>query len=179
MSGSMTSTKASFTTPDGVSIVYTLHAKSPTKSGESSARPRIALIHSLALDQSVWDGVVPLLTEYADVLAYDCRGHGKSGRPKMKFAPELFAADLAGLLDHVNWPSITLAGCSMGGCIAQAFAGGLVWTHRAEGLARARRDRGQQGIPGAIGFSGDPLGQRCISRGTSGGDPLEYGCVPC
>jgi 3-oxoadipate enol-lactonase len=107
----MTSTKASFAASDGVSIIYTLHSKP----GESSSRPRIALIHSLALDQSVWDGVVPLLTEHADVLTYDCRGHGQSGRPKMKFTPELFAADLAGLLDHVKWPSITLAGCSMGG----------------------------------------------------------------
>ena len=119
----MISTKGIFTAPDGVSIAYTVHTKSPAKSGESSARPRIALIHSLALDQSVWEGVVPLLTEHADVLTYDCRGHGQSGRPKMKFTTELFAADLAGLLDHVNWPSITLAGCSMGGCIAQAFAG--------------------------------------------------------
>jgi 3-oxoadipate enol-lactonase len=129
MSGSTASTKASFTTPDGVSLVYTVHGRS----GESSARPRIALIHSLALDQSVWDGVVPLLSEHADVLAYDCRGHGESGRPKMKFTPELFAADLAGLLDHLNWPSITLAGCSMGGCIAQAFAG--VYPDRVKALA--------------------------------------------
>jgi 3-oxoadipate enol-lactonase len=129
MSGSTTSTKASFTAPDGVSIVYTMH----TRPAESSVRPRIALIHSLALDQSVWDGVVPLLTEHADVLAYDCRGHGRSGRPKMRFTPELFAADLAGLLDHARWPSITLAGCSMGGCIAQAFAG--VYPDRVQALA--------------------------------------------
>jgi len=123
MSGSVTSSKASFTAPDGVSIAYTLHAKSGHSKSESPLRPRIALIHSLALDQSIWDGVVPLLSEHADVLTYDCRGHGQSGRVKMKFTPELFAADLAGLLDHVNWTSITLAGCSMGGCIAQAFAG--------------------------------------------------------
>jgi 3-oxoadipate enol-lactonase len=57
------------------------------------------------------------------VLTYDCRGHGKSGRAKTKFTPELFAADLAQLLDHLNWPRVALAGCSMGGCVAQAFAG--------------------------------------------------------
>jgi 3-oxoadipate enol-lactonase len=131
MSGSMTSSKASFTASDGVSIAYTVHAKSAP--GGSPVRPRIALIHSLALDQSFWDGVVPLLTEHADVLTYDCRGHGKSGRAKMKFTTELFAADLAGLLDHVNWTSIALAGCSMGGCIAQAFAG--VYPERVQALA--------------------------------------------
>lgn len=120
-----------FAAPDGLSIAYTLHA--PSRPGGSPVRRRIALIHSLALDQSIWDGVVPLLTPHADVLTYDCRGHGKSGRPKMKFTPELFAADLAGLLDHVNWPRATLAGCSMGGCIAQAFAG--VYPVRVQALA--------------------------------------------
>jgi 3-oxoadipate enol-lactonase len=124
----MTSTKGNFTAPDGVSIAYAVHAESG-----SVVRPRIALIHSLALDQSFWDGVVPLMTKHADVLTIDCRGHGKSGRPKMKFTPELFAADLAGVLDQVNWTSIVLAGCSMGGCIAQAFAG--MYPKRVQALA--------------------------------------------
>jgi 3-oxoadipate enol-lactonase len=119
MSGFVTSSAGNFTAPDGLSIACTLH----TASLPGGSRPRIALIHSLALDQSIWDGVVPLLTAHADVLTYDCRGHGKSARPKMKFTPELFAADLASLLDHLNWPRVTLAGCSMGGCVAQAFAG--------------------------------------------------------
>jgi 3-oxoadipate enol-lactonase len=121
MSGAVTSSAASFVAPDGLSIAYTLHAAA--RPSGSPARPRIALIHSLALDRSIWDGVVPLLMQHADVLTCDCRGHGSSGRPKMKFTPELFAADLAHLLDHVNWPRVTLAGCSMGGCVAQAFAG--------------------------------------------------------
>ena len=127
----MTSLAKNFIAPDGLSIAYTLHAEA--RPDGSPARPRIALIHSLALDQSIWDGVVPLLVRHADVLAYDCRGHGKSGRPKMKFTPELFAADLASLLDHVGWPSVTLAGCSMGGCVAQAFAG--VYPDRVQALA--------------------------------------------
>jgi 3-oxoadipate enol-lactonase len=129
MSGAVTSSAASFTAPDGLSIAYTLH----TASQPGGSRPRIALIHSLALDQSIWDGVVPLLTAHADVLTYDCRGHGKSARPRMKFTPELFAADLANLLDHVNWPRVAIAGCSMGGCVAQAFAG--VYPDRVQALA--------------------------------------------
>ena len=119
MSGSITTLAGTFAAADGCSIAYTLRT-APQQSGE---RSRIALIHSLALDRSFWDGVVPLLASHADVLTYDCRGHGKSGRAKMTFTPELFARDLAGLLDHLHWPDAAVAGCSMGGCVAQAFAG--------------------------------------------------------
>ena len=131
MNNLVTSSTGSGTAPDGASIVYTLHAAQP-RSG-SPARPRIALIHSLALDRSFWNGVVPLLTPHADVLAFDCRGHGQSAKVKMTYTAELFAGDLAGLLDHVNWPNAVIAGCSMGGCVAQAFAG--VYPDRAKALA--------------------------------------------
>jgi 3-oxoadipate enol-lactonase len=70
VSGAVGSSAASFTAPDGLSIAYRLHAVARPV----ASRPRIALIHSLALDQSIWDGVVPLLTQHADVLTYDCRG---------------------------------------------------------------------------------------------------------
>ena len=116
---------------DGATIAYTLHSAEGLSA--SGARPRIALIHSLALDRSFWDGVVPLLTPSADVLTYDCRGHGKSAKAGMTYTAELFAGDLAKLLDHVNWPRAIIAGCSMGGCIAQAFAG--VYPDRAQALA--------------------------------------------
>jgi 3-oxoadipate enol-lactonase len=131
MSSAMSSFTANATAPDGASIAYTLHSAEPPNG--SPARPRIALIHSLALDRSFWNGVVPLLTNHADVLTFDCRGHGQSAKVKMLYTPELFAKDLASLLDHVDWPRAVIAGCSMGGCIAQAFAG--VYPDRVEGLA--------------------------------------------
>ena len=84
--------------------------------------PRLALIHSLALDRSVWDGVVQRLEGEADILAYDCRGHGQSGRTPGPYTAQLFARDLAELFDRVGWDSAAVAGCSMGGNIAQAFA---------------------------------------------------------
>jgi len=130
MTLSVASSSGSAAAADEASIAYTLHEAAR---GVTPARPRIALIHSLALDRSFWDGVVPRLTPHADVLTYDCRGHGQSARVKMAYTPELFAGDLANLLDHVHWPRAVIAGCSMGGCIAQAFAG--VYPDRVEGLA--------------------------------------------
>jgi 3-oxoadipate enol-lactonase len=82
----------------------------------------MVLIHSLALDSSIWDGVVAKLDGRAEILAYDCRGHGRSERQAIPFTTELFARDLRELLDDVGWPEALIAGCSMGGCVAQAFA---------------------------------------------------------
>ena len=105
-----------FTTSDGCLIGYTLRAPACADS------PRIALIHSLALDRSFWNGVVAELNEHAGLLTYDCRGHGQSARETTTYTAELFARDLAELLDHVHWPGAIIAGCSMGGCVALAFA---------------------------------------------------------
>lgn len=115
-----------FQTSDGCPIAYTLH-HSP-----GVIAPRIVLIHSLALDSNIWTDVVANLVEDAAVLTYDCRGHGRSGRQTVSFTMELFARDLAELLDHVGWPSAVVAGCSMGGCVAQAFGGR--YAPRAEAL---------------------------------------------
>jgi 3-oxoadipate enol-lactonase len=109
--------KKTFQTLDGCAIAYTLHA------ARQPGLPRIVLIHSLALDAGVWDGVAASLAGQAEILTYDCRGHGQSGRKAGAFTTELFARDLAGLLDHAGWQTAVVAGCSMGGCVAQAFSG--------------------------------------------------------
>jgi 3-oxoadipate enol-lactonase len=106
-----------FNTADGCTLAYTLR---PARNREAR---RIVLIHSLALDRTIWDGVARSLAGDAHVLTYDCRGHGRSSRRAISFTPELFARDLAELLDRVGWPSARVAGCSMGGCVAQAFGG--------------------------------------------------------
>jgi 3-oxoadipate enol-lactonase len=108
--------KKAFTTSDNCAIAYKLRpARQP-------GAQRLALIHSLALDGSIWDGVASRLAGQAEILTYDCRGHGQSDRSSEDFTTELFAGDLEELLDHVGWQAATIAGCSMGGCVAQAFA---------------------------------------------------------
>ncbi len=106
-----------FTTSDGTSIAF---ARRPSP---RPGAPRLVLIHSLALDRSVWDDVVGHLEGEAEILTFDCRGHGRSDRRAGAYTAELFARDLAELLDHIEWPDAAVAGCSMGGCVALAFAG--------------------------------------------------------
>jgi 3-oxoadipate enol-lactonase len=117
-----------FKTSDGCAIAFRL------RDARNADAPRVVLIHSLALDGSIWNEVVPKLADQAAILTYDCRGHGKSDRRAGSFTVELFARDLAELLDHVGWPTAAVAGCSMGGCVAQAFAGLYPSRVRALGL---------------------------------------------
>ena len=119
---------ATFTLDDGATLAYTLRA-APTPDAV-----KLVLIHSLALDRSIWDEVVARLETNADILTYDCRGHGLSDRRATAYTAELFARDLAALLDDVGWPQATIAGCSMGGCVALAFAGAFPQRTSALGL---------------------------------------------
>ena len=98
---------------DGTRLAYALHGRGANG---------IVLIHSLAMDRAFWQPVAERLARNAPVLVYDCRGHGTSDKPPGPYTVELFARDLADLLDHVGWSSAVVAGASMGGCIALAFA---------------------------------------------------------
>jgi len=80
------------------------------------------LVHSLAMDRAFWQPVAEKLAADMPVLTFDCRGHGASDKANGPYTVELFADDLADLLDQVGWRSALVAGASMGGCIALAFA---------------------------------------------------------
>jgi 3-oxoadipate enol-lactonase len=107
----------SVTLSDGARLAYTRHPA--PRSGAS----RLVLLHSLALDRTIWEDVVAALRGEAEILTYDFRGHGRSDRRATAFTAESFARDLAELLDQLGWNTVTLGGCSMGGCVALAFAG--------------------------------------------------------
>lgn len=107
---------ASVRTSDGHTVAYT-HRR-----GKRDGAPRLALVHSLALDRTVWNGVVQRLSDDVETLTYDCRGHGESSRAPGPYTTQLFARDLAELFDHIGWDHAAVAGCSMGGNVAQAFA---------------------------------------------------------
>ena len=89
--------------------------------GDPRNERRAALIHSLAMDRRFWEPVAERLE--AAVLLYDCTGHGESAKPAGPYRIEAFADDLARLLEHIGWQRALVAGASMGGCIALAFAG--------------------------------------------------------
>jgi 3-oxoadipate enol-lactonase len=109
---------------DASQLFYRIHPQ--------PGKPRLVLIHSLGLDTSVWSFVVNELAPDFEILVYDCRGHGRSERRPGPYTTQLFAGDLAAILDDAQWPAASIAGCSMGGCVTQAFA--AAYPNRAQAL---------------------------------------------
>ncbi len=103
---------------DGTKLSYKIWPSNDS----SGPAPRMVLLHSLAMDHRFWMPVIEKLDGAADVLALDCRGHGASQKPPGPYTVELFADDLAAVMDDAGWPKALVAGCSMGGCVALAFA---------------------------------------------------------
>lgn len=101
------------TVSDGATIAYRRYG--------AAGKPRLLLIHSLALDGRIWTNVTEKLADAAEIVCIDCRGHGRSSRTPLSQSIERFADDIADVLDDIGWEDVVVAGCSMGGCVAQAF----------------------------------------------------------
>lgn len=84
--------------------------------------PRIALLHSLAMDHRFWLPLISELNGEAEVLAIDCRGHGASDKATGPYSVALFAEDLGDIFAELEWPDALVAGASMGGAVALQFA---------------------------------------------------------
>jgi 3-oxoadipate enol-lactonase len=86
------------------------------------AAPRLALVHSLAMDHAFWAPVIEQLSGYASIVAIDARGHGQSDKPAGPYRVSRMAQDLSDVVDAIGWKSVVVAGASMGGCVALQFA---------------------------------------------------------
>jgi 3-oxoadipate enol-lactonase len=81
----------------------------------------LVLTHGLGDDLHFWDPVAEALAAQHDLVRWDVRGFGDSDKPPGPYSAELFAADLAALLDALGLDRVHLGGISMGGVIAQRF----------------------------------------------------------
>jgi 3-oxoadipate enol-lactonase/4-carboxymuconolactone decarboxylase len=84
--------------------------------------PPLVLLHSLGTNLHVWDAQAAELSRSFRVIRPDLRGHGLSDCTPGPYSMALFAQDLAGLLDALQVDQVHVAGVSIGGMIAQAFA---------------------------------------------------------
>jgi pimeloyl-ACP methyl ester carboxylesterase len=86
-------------------------------------RPALCFLHGGSAHAHWFDAVVPAFVDRYHVLSLDQRGHGASQwAPDPAYASEDFARDLVGVMDALGWVRMTVAGHSMGGHNAMAFA---------------------------------------------------------
>ncbi|MFD9903379.1 alpha/beta fold hydrolase [Streptomyces sp. NPDC059063] len=101
----------------------------------------LVLLHPGVGDSSIWDPVVPALTERHRVLRYDARGFGRSPRPDTRYSQ---LRDLQAVLAHFGVERALFAASSMGGSTSLSLA--FAEPERVAGLALF--------VPGATGAVG-------------------------
>lgn len=85
--------------------------------------PTVVFVHGAVLDHSQWAPQVAALRDAYDCIAYDVRGHGRTGGSvRGAYSVDLFAEDLVALLTALDIERPVLCGLSTGGCIAQTVA---------------------------------------------------------
>ena len=97
--------------------------------------PPIVLVHAWMCSIELWHRQIEALAPQARVIAFDLRGHGRSGlAPSGDYSIEAFADDLRATLDATLGPNepAVLAGHSMG---AMSIA---AWAHRHHAEVRRR-----------------------------------------
>lgn len=83
--------------------------------------PPVVFVHGLGGSAHVWHGVMQAMKQHHHVVAMDLRGHGRSGG-KGKFSIEGWARDVQKLIRHLELPSVTLVGHSLGTLVVQHLA---------------------------------------------------------
>jgi pimeloyl-ACP methyl ester carboxylesterase len=97
---------------DGTRIAYDVSGR-----GEP-----LLLISGQSLDRAMWDGVRPTLEAAFQVVVFDARGTGASGKPDRPYSTRGFAADGVAVLDAAGISRAHVYGFSMGGRVAQWIA---------------------------------------------------------
>lgn len=98
--------------PDGATIAYRVRA---------GRRPWV-LLHGLGCDASMWTGVVEALPRDLGLVVPDLRGHGGSTLGWRAPSLDLWAEDVAALIEAEGLSNPAVAGLSMGGYTALALA---------------------------------------------------------
>ncbi len=89
---------------------------------ESGKGEPVVQLHGSGFGRGNFATLTPLLSRSFRVIDYDMRGFGDSDAPAQPYSMELWADDLAGLLDALEIERVHVHGTSMGGLVAVPFA---------------------------------------------------------
>ncbi|MCI0551523.1 MAG: alpha/beta hydrolase, partial [Anaerolineae bacterium] len=93
----------------------------------------LVLLHGFPLDSSIWNEVASLLEDSFELIIPDLRGFGESSTMEYPTTMDDYASDIADMLDYFRIQKAAIAGHSMGGYVALAFA--RLYPERVSGLA--------------------------------------------
>lgn len=82
----------------------------------------VLLVHGVGSGRHDWAAAGRVLSDRFRVIRCDLRGHGQSPAPDGDWRIDDFSNDIARLLDTLDIDTVSLAGFSLGGLIAQRFA---------------------------------------------------------
>ena len=82
----------------------------------------LLLLHGLGSCTQDWKRQVAFFSQHYQVITFDLRGHGKSGKPAGPYSISLFAEDTAELLKALGIAGAHVVGISLGGMIAFQLA---------------------------------------------------------
>ena len=100
-----------FTNVNGVNICYEIF-------GDGDP---VLLVHGFGAKKETWIAQTEPLAKHFRVIRFDNRGAGKSDRPDGPYTMEVFADDIAGLIDYIKIDKVHIIGWSLGGMIVQNF----------------------------------------------------------
>jgi pimeloyl-ACP methyl ester carboxylesterase len=101
-----------FATVNGIRMAYT----------DQGQGPALLFVHGFPLSRGTWSRQVQAFSATHRVIAPDLRGLGETEATDGPTAMTRFAEDVHALVQHLGLGPVTLAGHSMGGYIALAFA---------------------------------------------------------
>jgi pimeloyl-ACP methyl ester carboxylesterase len=135
-------------TPDGGVVAATL-----ARGAEAGGRTFV-LVHGWTNDRRIWAPTARILVDRGHrVVLYDQRGHGASRAGADGLTIDAIGTDMAAVLEHVDAREAIVAGHSMGGMAAQAFAinHAEVLAERVAAVALVSTACSDLGLPGPSG----------------------------
>jgi pimeloyl-ACP methyl ester carboxylesterase len=89
---------------------------------EHGSGEAVVQIHGGGLGHANFALATPRLAQHFRVIDYDQRGYGASDRPRQRYDFDVWADDVASLLDGIGLERAHVHGTSLGGMVALAFA---------------------------------------------------------
>jgi pimeloyl-ACP methyl ester carboxylesterase len=96
---------------------------------DEGAGPVVLFVHGMGLDRRMWRPQLgPVVASGRRAIAYDLRGHGRSGAPATGYRVVDFADEALGVLDALTIERAHIVGLSLGGSVVARLA--VRWAER-------------------------------------------------